>query len=284
MSDKNRNKSLSSANNQNSPRPTKAKFTLAQLIEKFEQQGEELRCLREFSDAQATHIINLEEKYSSMELKLKNNELAIEHIQSISALKDNVIVKLQQQINKQEQISRRPCAMLVGIPKEKGESPDDLKKEVSKLIDKTNGKLTMADVDKFHRDGPRFGAKQDIIVRFHSHSAKETFYKSRKSIIGDNESLKIRPSLTKSTKKLLGETNDTVEEFKRLSNPPLFILPDVHGNLMIKFKLKSRVGLFCHFDNMDMFRSKVYQAQHSDETDNEFDAYDVSDSEDEVGF
>ena len=89
--------------------------------------------------------------------------------------------------------------------------------------------------------------------------------------------------MTKSTKKLLSETNDTIAEFKRLSNPPLFVLPDVHGNLMIKFKFKSRVGLFCHFDNMDMFRNKVYLAQHSDEADNEFDSYDVSDSEDEVG-
>ena len=68
--------------------------------------------------------------------------------------------------------------MIVGIRKEQGESSEDLKKEVSKMIDKTNGELTMADVDKFHRDGPRFGGKQDIIVRFHSHSAKETFYKS----------------------------------------------------------------------------------------------------------
>lgn len=284
MGDKSQRKSLSSSvvdKNTNSPKPNKPKWTLSQLIEKYEKQEEELRRLREFSEAQATHIVNLEEKCSSMELQMRKNESDIERIHSISTLKDNVIVKLQHQINQQEQRSRRPCATIVGIRKRKGESSDDLKTEIVKLLNKTNGKVSLNDVDKFHRDGPRFGAKQDVIIRFRSHSAKESFYKSRKDITGDSETLKIRPSLSKVTKKLLHDANDAVSDYERLSNPPQFVLPDVHGNLMIKFKSESRLGLFVHFDNMDMFRSIVYEAQHSEEADEEFNCYDVSDSEDE---
>ena len=284
MGDKNQRKSLSSAageKNTNSPKTPKAKWTLSQLIEKYEKQENELRCLRDFSEAQAAHIVSLEEKYSSLELKLRKNELDIERFHSLATLKDNVIVKLQHQINQQEQRSRRPCATVVGIPKRKEESSDDLKREVVKLLDKSNGKVSLEDVDKFHRDGPRYGSKQEVIIRFRTHAAKESFYKARKNIVGGSETLKILPSLSKATKKLLHDSSDEVSYYEKLSNPPQFVLPDVHGNLMIKFTCESRLGLFVHFDSMDTFRSTVYRAQHTDEADDEFNCYDISDSEDE---
>ena len=68
--------------------------------------------------------------------------------------------------------------------------------------DNNNNNNTVADVDKFHRDGQQSGEKQDVIVRFLSHSAKEVFYDKRKQIVGDNEHLKIRPNLTDGTKQL----------------------------------------------------------------------------------
>ena len=137
------------------------------------------------------------------------------------------------------------------------------------MVARTNGKLTEADIDKFHRDGAQNGQNQDVILRFKSHTAKEIFYANRKQIAG-NESLKIRPSLTEMTKGLLNEANDAIDDFKKLDNPPEFALPDVHGQLMVKMKKRSRVGLFVHFRNMETFLQKIYLAQHDNEVD---DAY-----------
>ena len=41
----------------------------------------------------------------------------------------------------------------------------------------------MEDVDKLHRVGPPKQGKQDIIVRFKSHTAKENFFKRKKIYI-----------------------------------------------------------------------------------------------------
>ena len=173
-------------------------------------------------------------------------------------------------LNKTRQFMRRPCITIAGLPKPRDESRDGLKKEIHSMIARTNGKITEADVDKFHRDGPRDGSKQDIILRFKSHTAKEVFYSSRKEITGTNKLLKIRPSLTDMTKELLHESNDAIENFKNLVNPPEFVLPDVHGQVMVKMKQRSRLGLFVHFRNMETFVQKVQCAQQYDESDDSF--------------
>ena len=153
------------------------------------------------------------------------------------------------------------------------------------MLEKTNDEVKYADVDKFHRDGPRFGSTQDVIVRFQSHAAKEAFYKKRQDIAANNERLKIRPSLTTGTKKLLNEANAAVKEFKRLTNTPEFVLPDVHGDLLIKMKNESDLGLFVPFRNMETFVQKVYLVQEIEETEEEFRSYDLSssDNDDERG-
>ncbi len=128
-------------------------------------------------------------------------------------------------------------------------------------------------------DGPQFGSKQDVILRFKSHAAKEAFYNNRKKIAGEN--VKIRPSLTDGTKQLMKATNEATKDYASLQNPPEFVLPDIHGNLLMKMKNRSRLGLFVKFRNMETFRTNVLLAQHTDEIDDAFDAYDVSSSEDE---
>ena len=257
----------------------KSESTLSQMSEKVVKLEEEIKRVRDFADAQANHIVLLEEKYVALEERLEKNERVRERDFSIAVLKDRVISELRDQLNKLQQFTRRPCVSIVGLKKARDEKFSDLKEEVQSLISKTDGSVTFQDVDKFHRDGPLHGPNQDVIVRFRSHAAKEAFYKKRKDIAGENEHLKIRPSLTDATRRLLKETNEAKGEFSGLRNPPEFVLPDVHGNLMIKMKNKSRLGLFVKFHNMDSFRSKIYLAQDS-KADDEFNCYDISDDED----
>ena len=68
---------------------------------------------------------------------------------------------------------RRPCVSIVGLAKPRDEKHGMLKDQIEKMLEKTNGAVTEADIDKFHRDGPSFGSQQDVIVIFKSHTAKE---------------------------------------------------------------------------------------------------------------
>ena len=48
-----------------------------------------------------------------------------------------------------------------------------VEEDVRNLLQESTSTTTFEDVDKFHRNGPRFENKQDVLIRFKSHSAKE---------------------------------------------------------------------------------------------------------------
>ena len=133
--------------------------------------------------------------------------------------------------------------------------------------------------------------KQDLIIRFKSHSAKEQFYKNRKSL-GEESRVKIRPSLSPRNKTLLHKAEDYLKEiadYGGMSNPPDFVLANIHGEIQVKFKEESKKGLFVTFNSIKELSTVIASAQHEDIDliiDNDFAAYDVSDldSEDDMGF
>ena len=259
----NNNKSTPMHTKQNKPGKS---VDVAHLVDQLEKQNQEITLLKSFVDAQAKHIVQIEENYAALLNRVRKNERTLEISQSVSIVKDRVICELKEQINRQEQFMRRPCITISGIPKKHNESISDLKGKIVSLLERTNGDVTVADIDKFHRDGQQSGERQDVIVRFLSHSAKEVFYDKRKVIAGDNENLKIRPNLTDGTKQLLKDANNfiktnTYESYGRLSNPPQFALPDVHGNLMVLMKKPSRFGRFVKFQNMESFHARIAMAQ-----------------------
>ena len=96
---------------------------------------------------------------------------------------------------------------------------------------------TPDDIDKMHRNGPPNGANQDIIVRFKTHSAKEAFYKARKSLPALLSYVKIRPSLSNDQQKLLKDARELLKEYSEGEffgdNPPEFVFADVHGNIKL---------------------------------------------------
>ena len=103
------------------------------------------------------------------------------------------------------------------------------------MVGEIDCEVTMNDVDKLHRVGPVKGDKQDCVVRFKSHSAKENFYLKRKS--GPRRHIKIGPSLTPSRRELLNDAQYVVEDYieKNIgSNLPEFVYADMHGNLKVK--------------------------------------------------
>ena len=99
--------------------------------------------------------------------------------------------------------------------------------------------------------------KQDLIIRFKSHYAKEQFYNNRKNI-APNKKVKIQASLSPERKKLLDAAREQVsayedptsEEADQNQNLPHFVLADVHGNLLVKMKKRTPRGLFHKFNSL----------------------------------
>ena len=156
---------------------------------------------------------------------------------------------------KLEQYTRRYSVVVKGIERDRNENFENLKEEVLKLIDANESKTSFQDVDKFHRNGRRKGSEQDVIIRFKSHSAKEDFYKKRKTI--KIRGVKVQPSLSLEKKKMLEAAKEQVNDYfgengvaHLYANPPDFVLADVHGNLLLKFKAATKDGLFIRFDSL----------------------------------
>ena len=144
-----------------------------------------------------------------------------------------------------------------------------LAEEVRKIIESSNA-VPFTEVDKFHRNGRREDNEQDVIIRFKSHAAKESFYNSRKNL--PNKNLKIQPSLSPERKKFLEKAREELKtyhgnaEAEPYSNPPHFVLPDQHGNLLLKFHHKTKDGLFLRFNSLQELHGLIYKYNTRAET------------------
>ena len=152
----------------------------------------------------------------------------------------------------QFRVQIRYSLVVSGIKASKDDSKDYLKNEVVKVLDEVESDSSINDVDKFHRIGPLVDGKQDVIVRFKSHTAKEQVYEKRKNI-DKSRYLKIKPSLCPGRKKLLNEAIKCLKERYSgddLQNCPHFVYADVHGNLKLKMKKKVRNKMFYTFTSI----------------------------------
>ena len=142
-------------------------------------------------------IMGLEQRITLLEQK---HDL----LNSIMFVWDRVIENLRLELTRVQQYTRRPNVSILGIPKDKKETHEQLKEKISNLISEVGTEVSMANIDKFHRDGPSFGDEQSVIIRFKSHEFKETFYKEgRKKLKGNRSGIKIKPNLCQERKNLL---------------------------------------------------------------------------------
>ena len=150
--------------------------TINNLIEKVNQQSAVIDNLSRRCQVN-------EKENELLKLKLKSLDFKINENTALIAVKDRVSQIMTEELHKLQQYTRRYSVTVAGIEKKRGEKAEDLKKEVEKLVNDVNSSTTMLDVDKYHRNGPTKEGKQELIIRFKSHFAKEQFYKSRKSLL-----------------------------------------------------------------------------------------------------
>ena len=248
----------------------------------------EMDALKKIVASQGEVILSLKNRVDEKDaeiLSLKNLvNFNDEKTNALLCVKDRICDELQMQLDKLHQYTRRPCVTIAGIPKHRGEKKEQLKVEIEKIIASTEADVTMRDIDKFHRNGPVDGNNQDVIMRFNSHTAKELFYKKRKSVdIG--YPIYIKPNLCDSVKDELSRAKKFLSNFDPYkcmaqSNPPEFVMADVWGNLLLKMKNRSSRGLFIPFMRASDLPSLILEAQPNlDRYERDMATFDSSDDE-----
>ena len=236
----------------------------------------------------------LSRELSQSKGKILKLERDVEVVHSLLKVKDCVIEGVKGELNRLQQYTRRYSVVISGIEKtDQRENVESLRPKVEEIIGKVESTTTLADVDKFHRNGPSKGTKQDIILRFKSHSAKEQFYKARKTLPDELKHVKIRPSLSPDQQNLLDESRDLLDEYLHGGyvgeNSPEYVFANVHGVVQVKMKNPSRGGMFITIQNISHLSQILAKAAMNKKAFNAFDGskgFDENrdDSDDDMGF
>ena len=237
-----------------SPKPVSVKpvkLTTAQLQEKVEQLERQMLNLLEDSKEKDRRLKKMEEQIIQLEADELRNASYLSVQRNVSTLLSNRVAQL-------EQYTRRYSVIVSGIERKAGENKDSLRTEIDSLIQEAGSTTKISDVDKFHRNGPRQGVQQDIIVRFKSHEAKEAFYKKRKSI--SSRQVWVKPSLSSYNSNLLKEAKELIKPLtsnaSTYDNPPEFVFANIHGDLQVKLARETNEGsMFYSFNTIQ----KLYE-------------------------
>ena len=233
--------------------------TMAEVLNRVNELEYQLQVHSIYNLVQNDKIQNLERKVQSLE-----GQLMV--VNARFSVRDHIIEALKSEVQRLQQYTRRYTVSVVGIEKKNNESPEDLREEVQKLVGEVDSSTTEMDIDKFHRNGRTYnnGKDQEILIRFKSHSAKEAFYRGRKTLPPARRGVKIRPSLSNNQRILLKEAEALVEDFKlndETRNPVAFVFANIHGETQVKLKNKFRGNDLITFRSTKELVQIVAQAQ-----------------------
>ena len=148
-----------------------------------------------------------------MELEVQDGKKSqdIKRLKSELDRKDDQITKLQNDVHKQEQYSRRNCLRFFGIAETKDEDTDV---KVLQLANESLGvKLTKDDLERSHRVKSKANAthtentkSRPIIAKFVSYRKRTEILRSRRKLAGSRKS--IQEDLTSENARLLKKTRD----------------------------------------------------------------------------
>ena len=148
-----------------------------------------------------------------MELEVQDGKKSqdIKRLKSELDKKDDQITKLQNDVHKQKQYSRRNCLRFFGIAETKDEDTDV---KVLQLANEALGvKLTKDDLERSHRVKSKANAthtentkSRPIIAKFVSYRKRTEILRSRRKLAGSRKS--IQEDLTSENARLLKKTRD----------------------------------------------------------------------------
>ena len=180
------------------------------------------------------------------------------------AIAEHVSSTLHEQIDNQEQYSRRKGLIFEGIKVEQKEKDSDLEKRILNVIQKElKLNIEPEDIDKAHRIGPVEGDEQNIIIKFRKDSTASHIYQSRgklKDSRANHKGVKIRTSLTKRRQNLLKYPREQEEDYEIIH----FVFADVNGNLKLRLKEKVRNRMVFSFNNKTELAEILGIIEHSE--------------------
>ena len=195
-----------------------------------------------------------DEEIASLRQQLQALQGRLEAVEAQVAVTSKVNSILSKEVDRLEQYGRRNSVVIRGILPKEDETNDQLKQCVEDIVAGDLGfkEQFKVDFDKTHRIGPVLdtpkGKRQDVIVRFKSHSTRYDVYHKRKSL--KNKSIRITPSLTKTRRKLLSTARSEYEEHEDVD----FIYVNEHGDTKVRFEEKFRGKYAYDFASIDELR------------------------------
>jgi hypothetical protein len=141
----------------------------------------------------------LNDKIQSLEESKSINENVTSTLQGENRRLNDVIVKLEDKLDDNEQRNRNQCLLFHGIPESSGENTDDLVVEIIKTkLEMRN--FSIEDIQRSHRLGQkkndnqretrsRVSRPRPIIVRFVSYRSRKNIYKVKTKLKGEGVSL-----------------------------------------------------------------------------------------------
>ena len=198
----------------------------------------QLEALQQKVNKLANKNKSLEEKVDVLENTKRKLIDRVEVLETKMSVSENVTSRLTAELDRLDQYNRRSNLIIknVNLPDDpKSETNEDIKVIVQRVI-KDELQLPdtiLDDVDKFHRNGhikkTNNKQKQNIIVRFKSHSSRYACLLKKKSI----KSNKIAPNLTRRRGKMLFDANKIIKD-KQLSASIEFCFANIHGDLQVR--------------------------------------------------
>ena len=187
-------------------------------------------------------ISTLEQKLEAVinekiELAMKPFEDRIVSLENKLSLYEAHMEKLEVEVEKAEQYSRRSCLRIYGIPvpddANKSETSHDCVEKVLDLCKEMEVNIPDSEIDRAHRIGSKKRVEgvdqQAVIVKFKSWKSRCAFYRGRKKL-DENSPVRIRLDLTAKRLKLLS----LAIELSKKNGHVDFAFADVNCRLALK--------------------------------------------------
>ena len=147
----------------------------------------------------------INKKFDMYEEERNKKDEIIEELKKENANLKEHLKDVEQNVDRQEQYSRRNCLLIHGIKEERNENTDDI---VVKFIqDDLQEEINFEDLDRTHRIGKvNNGKSRPIIVKFARYIVRKKIFHNKRKLKGKNTS--ITESLTMLRVKKLNEARD----------------------------------------------------------------------------
>ena len=184
--------------------------------------------LKEELDKQNTKILRQNERIEKLESEKGMFQKQVMELKHAN-------IKMQEQIDDNEQYGRRLCLRFDGVPVKEKETSDMVLEDMKNIFEEAGIEIPDNVIDRAHRIGKGYTDTKtnmkckSIIMRFTTFRHRTIVYRSRNGLV--RRGVKVRIDLTKSRHSLLTEANKFIADDSQVK----FCYADINCRLKIKW-------------------------------------------------